>query len=243
MTHQDMPYKISNRHLYLQIRDELSRHIAAGTWGLGTLIPNENDLAREMGVSQGTMRRALDLLESEHLITRLQGRGTFVNDPSSKGETLRFTNIRNRNGERIADVVESKDIVLYEAADLERERLQLNPRDPVYRIRRIRTHNGRRYMVDETTMPASLFPGLAEKEELSQHIGVILRQYGMLPGKAQERASAGEATPAVAEVLGLKSGSPILVLDRLVTSLDDRPVEWRVAYCNLVNEYYMSQMS
>ena len=235
--------KLSNRPLYLLIRDELSTRIAAGVWQPGTPIPNGGDLAREIGVSSGTMRKALDLLESEHLVTRRQGRGTFVNDQSANNEALRFTNIRDSNGERIVDAVESSSIVMCEASDLECERLQLNPRDPLYRIRRIRTNKGRRYMVDETSMPAGPFPGLAEREHLSQRPGVILAQYGMLPGGARERASIGKATPAVAAGLGLKRGSPVLVLDRVVTALDGGPIEWRVGYCNLVDEYYLAEMS
>jgi GntR family transcriptional regulator len=235
--------QFSNRPLYLQVRDALAERIAAGAWKPDTPIPNEGDLAREAGVSSGTMRKALELLESERLVTRRQGRGTFVNDQASNKQALRFTNIRNSDGERIVDAVESNEIVLGEANDLECERLGLNPRDPVYRIRRVRTHNGRRYMVDETSMPANLFPGLAEQEHLSQRIGVILAQYSMLSGRSQERVSIGKATPAVAGILGLKHGSPVLVLDRVANALDGGAVEWRVGYCHLVDEYYMAEMS
>jgi GntR family transcriptional regulator len=64
----------STRPLYLQLRDALAERVAAGEWKPGTAIPNESDLAREFGVSAGTMRKALDLLEDEHLVTRRQGR-------------------------------------------------------------------------------------------------------------------------------------------------------------------------
>jgi GntR family transcriptional regulator len=115
--------------------------------------------------------------------------------------------------------------------------------DTFNRIRRVRTTKGRPYMVDETSMPATPFPGLAEKEHLSQRISVILEQYGILPGRSHERASIGAATPAVANALYLTPGSPIMVLDRVVFALDGAPVEWRVGYCHLVDEYYMAEMN
>ena len=49
-----------NRPLYLQLRDALAERIAGGDWKPGNAIPNESDLAREFGVSTGTMRKALD---------------------------------------------------------------------------------------------------------------------------------------------------------------------------------------
>jgi GntR family transcriptional regulator len=75
--------KFMNRPLYLQLRDALAERIAQGEWRPGSAIPNESDLAREFGVSAGTMRKALDLMEAERLLTRRQGRGTFVNDQCS----------------------------------------------------------------------------------------------------------------------------------------------------------------
>ena len=76
--------QLSTRPIYLQLRDALAERIASGEWKPGSAIPNEGDLAREFGVSAGTMRKALSLLEDEHLITRRQGRGTYVNDPARR---------------------------------------------------------------------------------------------------------------------------------------------------------------
>ncbi len=235
--------RFSFRPLYLKVRDALVKRITDNEWRPGVAIPNEADLARELGVSPGTMRKALDLLESEHLVTRRQGRRTFVSDQTSNKLVLRFTNIRNSDGERLVDSVASSYVGTGEANDLECARLRLQSHDPVYRIRRVHSTNGRPYMVDETSMPAALFPGLAEKEHLSHRINVILGQYGILPGRAQERTSVCEAAPAAANSLRLTPRSPIIVLDRVVFALDDAPVEWRVGYCHLVGEYYMAEMN
>ena len=70
------------RPLYLQVRDALVERIGKGEWKPGAAIPNEVDLAREFGISSGTMRKALDLLEDQRVVTRSQGRGTYINDHS-----------------------------------------------------------------------------------------------------------------------------------------------------------------
>jgi GntR family transcriptional regulator len=83
LNHRITPSRFSSRPLYLQARDAMAERIAAGEYKPLTPIPNEADLAREFGVSPGTMSKALDMLEAERLLTRRQGRGTFVNDQSS----------------------------------------------------------------------------------------------------------------------------------------------------------------
>ena len=116
--------RFSTRPLYLQVRDDLAQRIATGAWKPGHTLPNEIELAQEVGVSSGTMRRSLDLLESEHLVTRRQGRGTFVNDPGSQDLAHRFDNIHLANGTRVEGEVRTLDIASAEASGHECSRLK-----------------------------------------------------------------------------------------------------------------------
>ena len=234
--------RFSNRPLYLQLRDALSERIAGGEWKPGSAIPNESDLAREFGVSAGTMRKALDLMESERLLTRRQGRGTFVNDQTSDELAARFSNLRALDGSRVCGEVMSAEVSEGVADVQECQRLALRPGDDVYRIHRVRHHRGQVYLVEDASLPAPLFPGLPEKTSVADRIIVLAQEYGLLLGKAAERVSLGAATPAVAEALGVSAGSPIMVLDRVVMALDGRPIEWRVGHCHLVDKYYMAEM-
>src|SRR5258705_7088602 len=95
------PSRFSNRPLYLQLRDALAERIASGEWKPIAAIPNESDLAREFGVSAGTMRKALDLMEAERLLTRRQGRCSFVNDQNSDELATSFTNLRLADRTRV----------------------------------------------------------------------------------------------------------------------------------------------
>ena len=65
--------------LYHQIQSLLRERIHAGEWADSQCMPTEIGLAREYGVSIGTMRKALEKLEHSRLIVRKQGLGTFVN--------------------------------------------------------------------------------------------------------------------------------------------------------------------
>src|SRR5262245_50810624 len=96
---RQMTSRFSTKPLYIQVRDVLTERIATGEWKPSAAIPNEGDLAREFGVSSGTMRKALDMLEDEKLLTRRQGRGTFVNDQTLGDLAVRYSNIRTPAGD------------------------------------------------------------------------------------------------------------------------------------------------
>lgn len=142
--------RFSTRPLYLQVKDTLIQRILAGAWKPGAAIPNEIDLSRELGISVGTVRKALDEMESERLISRRQGRGTFVIDQSSDECAIRFSNIRDADGVRISGSVESCEIVSATANEAEARMLNLRYGDLVFRLHRLRNHDGQSYMIEET---------------------------------------------------------------------------------------------
>jgi GntR family transcriptional regulator len=189
------------------------------------------------------MRKALDMMESERLLTRRQGRGTFVNDQSSDELSVRYSNIRTADGDHVTGEINVLDISQGPANQAECGRLRLRPDDRVWRIQRVRLHQGEPFMVEEVAMPAALFPALDEQKDLPHRVVVLAQQFGLLLGKGEERVSIGAASQTVAETLKLQAGTPILVLDRLVHSLDGRPVEWRVGRGNFVDMYYQAEIN
>ena len=64
--------------LYQQIHSRLQERILGGEWAFGAMLPSENELGTEYGISRGTVRQVLTELENEGLIRRERGRGTFA---------------------------------------------------------------------------------------------------------------------------------------------------------------------
>jgi hypothetical protein len=71
---------------------------------------------------------------------------------------------------------------------MECARLRLHPEDRVIRIHRVRHHKGQVFLVEDVSLPATLFPGLAEKKAVTDRIIVLAQEYGILLGKAEERS-------------------------------------------------------
>jgi GntR family transcriptional regulator len=226
-----MPEHFLTQPLYLQLRDALASRIARGEWKASTAIPSEGDLARELGVSKGTTRKALDLLEAEGLLIRRQGRGTFVVDPGSETAAQRFNHFRLANGASVDGVASTLAIALAEASASECERLQLVTGDKVYRIRRLRSRQGKAFMVENASLPAVLFPQLVERDLPSHRLVEIAKAYSVLLGGSTERVCAETCSALGAEALGIEAGTPVLILDRVIRTRDGGPAEWRRAEC------------
>lgn len=99
------------RPLYLQVRDTLVVRNVTRQWAPGLTIPNELDLARELGASPGTVRKALDLLEAMRLVTRRQGRGTTVNDLASGNHVTSYSNLRTASWALISKDVTGGEVI------------------------------------------------------------------------------------------------------------------------------------
>ena len=82
---------------YLQIRDFIKEQIDQQLWKEGDLIPTERSLMKRFEVSRVTIRKAIDLLEADHYVTRKAGYGTTVN-PERMGLS-NFTLIQSATNE------------------------------------------------------------------------------------------------------------------------------------------------
>src|SRR6188474_834758 len=90
---------LSFEPLWRQIRGLIVADLEAALWKPGEAIPSELELAARFGVSQGTVRRAIDALADENLVVRRQGKGTFVATHTEEKVSLpRFLRIRRDDG-------------------------------------------------------------------------------------------------------------------------------------------------
>ena len=64
--------------LYLQVKDQLQKKIVDGKQEPGSVIPSEQSLAKMFGTSMSTIRQAINLLVAEGVLSKKQGKGTFI---------------------------------------------------------------------------------------------------------------------------------------------------------------------
>jgi len=90
----------SFRPLYEQIKILLTQSLVAGEWKPGEAIPSEMELAQRYQVSQGTVRKAIDELASEHIVVRRQGKGTYVASHNEPAYQFRFLRVLADSGDK-----------------------------------------------------------------------------------------------------------------------------------------------
>ena len=216
--------------LYQRLRDDLARNIEDRTWKPGEAIPSELDLARAYGVALGTMRKALDLLESERLVERIHGKGTFVRRANFNASLFRFFRFQGPMGDR--HVPESRILgrkVLPANARVASE-LRLEEGEGVIHLSRLRLLEGAPALAEEIYLPLAKFSPLAGLP-LSDFGNLWYPLYeevcGHIVASAEETLTAELAEPAEAKLLGIATGAPVVVIERLAFDIARNPLEWR----------------
>lgn len=236
----------SFRPLYEQIKILLTQSLIAGEWRPGESIPSEIELAGRFRVSQGTVRKAIDELAADNILVRRQGKGTFVATHAEPQVRHRFLRVIADGGER--EPVESRLIECRrgKAPVLVGKALGLKAGSATVCVKRLLIFSGRPIIFDEIVLPEPMFKGLnAEKITAykSSYYNLYESQYGVRMIRAEERLKAVFADPETTELLQVKAGAPLLRVDRIAYTYDDRPVEWRRGYCNTGKHCYVNELT
>lgn len=83
------------RPLYINVYDELLLQITKGEFPIGSRLPSEPDLAKELGVSRATLRQALVLLQDDGLVRNIRGKGNFVIETFNKQDDVQLEKLSN----------------------------------------------------------------------------------------------------------------------------------------------------
>lgn len=220
--------------LYKQVKQRVIRNLIDETWKPGDMLPSEPRLAATLGVSPGTVRRALDELVAENLLVRQQGKGTIVCQHDPERSLFHFFRLADAAGARPTPASTVLACVRRRAERPEAARLGLPAGAPVVVIDRTRSVADRPLLVERLVLPGRLFGELAQlaPADLPNTLYTLYEErFGVTVYRAAEQLSAVAASAREAELLGVAVGTPLLEIDRLATALDGMPVEWRLSRC------------
>ena len=206
---------------YVQIAEVLIRDIAAGRIADGARLPPERELAARLGVSVGTLRKALDRLGAEGLLERVQGSGNYVRAPAAPRGVYGFFRLEAPGGGGLPTAEVLDVIRLPKPADL----AESGPSAEGWRIRRLRRLDGRAAAVEEIWLDAARAASL-DAAALSESLYLQYREaLGLVILAVEDRVGVAPAPDWAPEAFGPRPGAPCGHVERVGRAQDGAPAE------------------
>lgn len=227
----------------MQIKDLLVARVTNGEWSPGDIIPSEIQLARDLDVSQGTVRKAITELVENNVLIRRQGRGTFVSTHDDERALFHFFHIVNDSGKKALPECKTLSCRRKRASREQGSKLDLSSGDEVVYIERIRYLDNRPTIRERIVLPSEFFPDLGKPQNCdlpNKLYEMYEARYGITIHRAEEKLRAVAATDRDASLLATKAGTPLLEIERTALTLDGTPVELRLSRCNTSRHHYQN---
>ena len=213
---QDRPQDKSP--IFQQIKDYLVGEIASGRWKEGDVVPSEQALVRQFGVSRMTVNRAVRELTAEGALVRRQGSGTYVAPQKYQATLVEIRNIADEIRAR-GKLHTSRVIALRaEPADeLVAAEFMLEPGAALFHSLIVHCENEIPIQLEDRWVDPACAPAYLEQDFTSITPNEHLTAVAPLQGAAYT-IEAQPAPPEAAHLLGIEAGLACLVLHRRTTS-------------------------
>ena len=214
---------------YIQLKNILQEQIDKGDWQAGAQLPGEPELCRLFDVSRTVVRQALKEMEYEGLIFRKKGKGTFVTE-AKIGESL----VQNLTG-FYQDMVERGHTPVTQmlrqevvpASPKVAGYLQIEPDTPVIVLDRLRFVQGEPIALVTTYLPFILCSEVLQTDLSNQSLYAFLeKRCGLMIVRGHRTLEAVLATEQDAQLLRIKKGAPLMMLDSISYLEDGTPLEY-----------------
>jgi DNA-binding GntR family transcriptional regulator len=211
--------------LWRQAADLIRHQIEAGKLADNGRIPAERDLLAQLSISRVTLRRALQTLVEEGVLTASHGRGWYVSADAPK----EFPNTLESFSETAArlGLVPSSDVIRAEDAPAtldEAEELGIAPGAHVFHLDRIRRLDGVPVAVDTSYFASSLKPDFTDVDFRFASLFEQLLNHGIDLARGETTIEARAADAALAAHLDIEVGKPILVMRQSIMDGAGKPV-------------------
>jgi GntR family transcriptional regulator len=203
--------------IYIQLVTLFRRRIEIGEWALNQQIPTLDELTEELGVARATVRHAVGFLESEGLIGRYRGRGTFV---LRKPESEVWLDIPTE----WAELTETRPGIAMEWLDCVVAKAPPAPShsgghvaDEYQFLRRIHRRGNVPYLIANSYVERSIFKTVGKKGfTTTTPLRILNDHLGNRLGRAEQTVTVGSADVEVADLLNVSINSPIVILKRSI---------------------------
>lgn len=234
--------------LYRQIKSLILGDLKAGQWRPGEVIPSELELAGRFRVSQGTVRKAIDELAADNLLTRRQGKGTFVATHAEQQTEYRFLKLVPDAGDPSSEGPAERRIIgcwRSPADAVVAQALRLATAQPVLQAQRVLSFAHVPTILEDIWLPAEPFKGLTTERLADYHgpmYALFEAEFGVRMVRAEEKIRAVVADDGQARLLQVAPGTPLLSVERVAYTYHDLPMELRRGWYRTDTHHYHNEL-
>ena len=234
--------------LYQQIKSLILSDLKAGQWRPGEAIPSEIELAARFRVSQGTVRKAIDELASDNLLTRRQGKGTFVATHAEQQIEYRFLKLVPDAGDPSTEGPAERRIISCRRLGADAavaQALGIRRAEPVLQARRVLSFAHVPTILEDIWLPAEPFHGLTTERLADYHgpmYALFESEFGVRMVRAEEKIRAVVADADQAQLLRVERGTPLLNVERVAHTYGDLPMELRRGWYRTDTHHYHNEL-
>jgi GntR family transcriptional regulator len=229
--------------LYKQVEEHVTQLIVEQRWKPGEMLPNEFQLASELNVSQGTVRKALNSLTDDKILNRRQGIGTFVSEHTGHHSLYRFFPLIADGRTPELPKAELLSVETQIATEQVAQALELEPQSKVIVLTRRRILNEEFCIAETIYLPYKYF-AILEKEPQVPHTlyHFYQTQFNLTVRNTRDSIKAVLATKKDAQMLNIAEGDPLLEVTRVTHSLDNKAIEFRLSRCRSDKYHYLVEV-
>lgn len=227
------------RPKYVQVSELLIREINAGHWRAGERLPVEAELAVELKVAVGTLRKALALLEDQGMLERRQGSGTYVKQPPAEAvyQLFRLELLEGGGTPHAQTLSVQKEVNADVAAKFQRP-----SSTKFWRIERKRNLNDTPIAAEEMWIRAAHSRTLSP-DELDESLYRHYRDhFGFWISHVEDRIRVALASDWAAGILAKQAGAPLGWIERISWSSDEVIEEYSRTWYDPEVCHYVSRM-
>lgn len=218
------------------ISEAIIRSIESGSLREGDRLPSENELATTHGASVGTIQKALARLAHSGLITREQGRGTFVSGARVAPADVRYLRFRDADGNELPHYVHARSVKRIRRKGPWSEFLG---GEGFVRIERIVNVGGKFDFFSEFWVREEIFAEMEgiDRKALEKNLRKVIEQRLALPTiRVDQWIRFDELSATAARELGIESGQPGFIMELRGYTLRDRPLHYQSVYSGPFSE-------
>lgn len=218
---------------YAQLANLLRHHVATGVFHPGDQLPSESQLVNRYNVSPMTVRRAINLLADQGVISTAQGRGTFVRGVELGAATFGFKELQGLFSDKQQTQVKLLEARVLPADERTARKLNRATGDRVVYIRRLLTIENqpsfyhREYLVYDPTHPV-----VESEMEVTSLQGLFSGMGETMLKRGDLSVEATVLNDEEARLLCVPTPAAAFCIEHVFYDLDDAPVSWGWFICH-----------